>query len=210
MRALQWAASILAVLAMIFLPALTAKSPLTSPRQWTIGTLGAEAVHLATGPRQPGRPSLKEIIHKAQALNQEFGGRGASPRLRRAITLAALIPVAAVIAGLCALLSLLWLALRIGWLYWLDALIGLIACAYAIIAGWLLTRAAQSEMKHLLSRLQHGLGGLLHGLSLRLPPQLQSSVGVVPEVGLYVLGLLFVAMLILPRPRAGSRASQRR
>lgn len=205
MRALRWTASILALLAMIFLPALTAEAPLTTPRQWTIGQLATEAVHSATAPRQPGRPSLREIIHKAQQLNREFGGGPPSPRLQRTITLAALIPLAAVSAGLCALLSFLWLALRLGWLYWLDALIGLLSCAYAILASWLLTRAAQAEITRLLAHLQHGLSGLLRGLSLKLPPQLQSSVGVHPEVGLYILGLLFLAMLILPHPRRGSR-----
>lgn len=186
---------------MIFLPALTAEAPLTTPRQWTIGQLATEAVHIATAPRQPGRPSLREIIHKAQQLNQEFGGGPPSPRLQRAITLAALIPLAAVIAGLCALLSFLWLALRVGWLYWLDALVGLLSCAYAIIASWLLTRAAQAEIARLLAHLQHGLSGLLRGLSLKLPPQLQGSVGVHAEVGLYILGLLFLAMLVLPHPQ---------
>ncbi|MGH9466921.1 MAG: hypothetical protein ACRD1Y_06160 [Terriglobales bacterium] len=198
--------SVIAILAALFLPALSAVAPFTHAREWTIGQLGAEAVHsfhnrhAASQKPETGRPGLHEILNRAEALQREFGGRPPSPGLRRAITLAALIPVAAVVAGICAVLSLLWLALRLRWIYLAGAIVGLLGCVYAVIASRLLTRAAQAEVAHLLARAQHGLAGLLHGLGIQaqLPHQLSTALGIAPEAGLFVLGLMFIAMLLMP------------
>lgn len=198
MRPLRWFASILAVAAMIFLPALSATAPLLGAREWTVGQLGVEAVRAVSAKPKPGQPSLRDVLHQAQALQQQFGGRSASPRTRRALALAALIPVAAIVAGLCAILSLVWLGLRWRWVYWAGAGVGVLACIYAIIAARVLNAAAAAQV----ARLQHSISGLLGRLGLAGHAQVQISLGVTPEIGLYVLGVLFVAMLVVP---AGSR-----
>ncbi len=186
----------LAVLAVILLPALRAQAPLVTAREWTVGQLGAEAVHAVRAQPKPGQPSLRDIVRQAQTLARLFGGGKTSPELQRALTLGALVPLAAIVAGLCALLSLLWLGLRWRWVYLADAIAGLAACAYAIVASRALTHVAQAD----LTRAQQGLPGLLHRFGLKIDAPAPLAIGLVPEIGLYVIGVLFIAMLLLPLP----------
>ncbi|MGH9476104.1 MAG: hypothetical protein ACRD1C_07200 [Terriglobales bacterium] len=232
MRPLRWFASILAVLALALLPALSAEAPLLGAREWTVGQLALEAVRAATAKPKPGQLSLRDIIHQAQSLQREFGGTNPSPTTQRALALAALVPLAAIVAGVCAILSLLWLVLEqihprgstaegsacgfdirkkrerlpearytnasfaLKWrrAYCANAIVGLAASAYAIVASRMLNAAAQAQV----ARAQHSLSSLLGRLGLHASAQVQIAVGVAPEIGLYVLGGLFIAMLVIP------------
>ena len=199
---LRWLAPAVAVGAVFLLPALRLSLPMLAPAQWTVAELAAETVPRAE--RSPGNaqaPSLRALLRQAQALRREWSPGPASNRngLTLGLALAALIPVMAILAGLCALLSLLWQAWRHPRLGLTTAAAGLAATGYAIGAAWWLTRAMRSEVAQFFARAQHSFGGLLRGLDWNaLQAGLAGPLGVVPQAGLYVLGLAFLAMLVAP------------
>ncbi|HUX67428.1 MAG TPA: hypothetical protein VMV31_08055 [Terriglobales bacterium] len=207
MRWLRWLAPAVAVGAVFLLPALRLTLPLVAPAQWTVAELAEEAVRATPGRAQPGggpSPSLRALLRQAQALRRQWspsppaGGAGAD-ELTLGLALAALIPVMAVLAGLCALLSLLWQGWRHPRLGLFTAGVGLAATGYALGAAWWLTRALQAEVAQFFARAQHSFGGLLRGLDWKaLQAGLGGPLGVVPQAGLYVLALAFVAMLVAP------------
>lgn len=214
-KVLAWIAALLALLAMLFLPALRASAPLTTPAEWTIGQLAVELGRASSQASQPSgqrRPALRPLLQRAEDTIREFGGNGNNAtrrRLETALALGALIPIAALLAGLCALLGLLFTAWPVRWAHRLAAAAGVAASAYAIGASWWLTRTAQTAADALVANLQHRLGGLLGGLNLDgLGRQTRAAIGLWPEAGLFVLLLAFTAMLVLPPPhRRRSRPS---
>lgn len=200
-KTLRWAGPILAVCAILFLPALRASAPLLPSAQWTVAELGVEAAR-ATRPGTPGtdaKPSLRTVLRRAQALRQEFGdNRAASPQLGEALVLAAAIPATAILAGLCGFLCLLFQAFgRPRWLLG-SALVGLAGTVYAIGASWWLTHAARLEVGRLMQQAQHSLGGLLGGLDWKsLQSGIATPLGLAPEAGLYLLAIAFLLIVVM-------------
>ncbi|MGH9519014.1 MAG: hypothetical protein ACRD2D_05165, partial [Terriglobales bacterium] len=132
-------------------------------------------------------------------------GGGAPSRQRSsveiALALAALIPVAALLAGLGAILTLLFTIVRWRKLQLAAAILGIATSGYAIAASLWLTRAAQAAARSGLASAATKLGHLLGGLHL---PSLEAAVtqlGVQPEVGLYVVLLSLIAVLFIPMAR---------
>lgn len=208
-------ASLLAVVVTVAVPALRATAPLIAPAQWTIADLAVEAAraaipHAASGQGTPGGPpaNLQRGLDQARALWHEFHGRSAatSPAAQRrmdaALAAAALIPVLAIVAGLCALLSLLFVWWRRGrWLVG-AAIAGAVASAYVIAASWWLTHMVRTELTQVMGTVQQRWGGLITALGGHtLTATLTSAFGLEPQAGLYVLLLAFVAMLVLPDDR---------
>lgn len=194
-------------------PALRATAPLTAPAQWTIADLAAGAVHAATHrPAPAGQPdTLNDWLGQARSLWRQFHG-AASPagqrRMSAALALAALIPVLAIVAGLCALLSLLFVLWpRRRWLIG-AAMVGAASSAYVIAASWWLTHMVRAELTQAFAVAQQRWGGLIAALAgggssggNALTAALTTSLGLEPQAGLYVLLLAFVAMLLLPEGR---------
>ncbi|HVA65282.1 MAG TPA: hypothetical protein VNF74_16290 [Terriglobales bacterium] len=202
MRWLRWLAPAVAVAAVFLLPALRLAVPLLAPAQWTVAELAAETVRARSAqPAKASQPSLRSLLRQAQGLQREWSPGPASNRngLTLGLALAALIPVMAILAGLCALLSLLWQAWRHPRLALTTAAVGLAATGYAVGAAWWLTRALRIEVAQFFARAQHSFGGLLRGLDWNaLQAGLAGPLGVVPQAGLYVLALAFLAMLVAP------------
>lgn len=204
MGLLRWVAPVVALAAALWLPALRVSAPVVGTADWTVAQLGAEAARAAHPPAeaQDSRPSLRSLLRQVESLRQEFGGRGQNARgLDWALALAGLIPVMALLAGLCALLALVWQGWRHPRLGQGTAVIGLLAAAYAIGASWLLTRTLQAEVAGLFERAQHSLGGLLRGLDLHSLQAGLGPLGVEPQAGLYVMELAFLAILLWPSDR---------
>lgn len=205
-RLLHWIAPVLAVVAVLLLPALQGTLPFTPPAEWTIAQLGAELVHPGSTGTNTGaqHQDFRELLHQARQLQQELGG-GAPSRQRRsveiALALAALIPVAALLAGLGAILSLLFTIVRWRKLQVAAAILGIVTSAYAIAASLWLTRAAHAAARSGLASAETKLGRLLGGLHLpSLEPAIE-KLGVWPEAGLSVVLLALIAVLVIPPPR---------
>ncbi|MGH9482658.1 MAG: hypothetical protein ACRD1L_11275 [Terriglobales bacterium] len=203
MRWLRWGGPVLALAAVLFLPALQVSAPLLEPVQWSVADLGMQAVRAAHA--QPGSnpqsPSLSTMLRQARGLWQQFGGHaaGGGRNLGLALALAALIPAMALAAGLCALLSWAWLAVRWRRAYAINAGVGLAAGAYSSVASWWLTRLLHGEEVRLLARAQHSLGDLLGAqLARGVHAALAAPFGLTPQAGLFVLLLAFAVMLIWP------------
>lgn len=194
MPALKWISPIIALLAVLLLPAIEVAAPLVAPQGWTIAQVATAAV------RPQSRRSLQDAIHRLRDLERQFGARP-SPALQRALWIAGAIPAALLLAGAAAVLSFLWLLL--GWRRALiaDAVVGLAACTYALIASWWLTRVAQTAATQLLGRAQQGApGGLLSQLGVKPLPQFAGQLAISPQAGLWVLLLALAATLIRPHP----------
>src|SRR5690348_8424827 len=101
-------APVLAVVAVFAVPALRATAPLAPPARWTIASLGAGAARAASHGGQSS--DLHRWLDDARSLWRQFHGPnpGAQHAMARALTLAALIPVLAIVAGVCAILSLIF------------------------------------------------------------------------------------------------------
>ncbi|MGH9393884.1 MAG: hypothetical protein ACRD1E_06915 [Terriglobales bacterium] len=211
MKWLRWLAPAVATAAVFLLPALQAAAPFGASASWSVAGLGSEVVQAARPqPGSGGQSSLRGLLQQVRSLRQEFGGGSeeTNTALRRALALAALIPLAALLAGICALAALAATAGQRPRVVLGCAGVGLAASLYAIAASWWLTHAARLEVARALSRAQHSLGGLLGGLAAgpdwkSMSAGLSASLGVFPQAGLYVLGLAFLAVLILPAPSAG-------
>ncbi|HEY7837909.1 MAG TPA: hypothetical protein VIC54_04875 [Terriglobales bacterium] len=210
-----WTTLIAAILALVVaatVPALRATAPLTAPAQWTIADLAAGAVRAATRrPAPAGQPdTLNHWLGQARSLWRQFhntASAGAQRRMSVALALAAMIPVLAIVAGVCAVLSLIFvLWRRRRWLMG-TALVGAASSAYVITASWWVTHLARTELTQALAAVQQRWGGLIaalaggssggHALTAALP----ASLGLEPQAGLYVLLLAFLAMLLLPEGR---------
>jgi len=210
-------AAILAVVVAATVPALRAVAPLTAPAQWTIADLAAGAVraaihHSANDGENGGQPeTLNHWLGQARSLWRQFhntASAGAQRRMSVALALAAMIPVLAIVAGVCAVLSLIFvLWRRRRWLMG-TALVGAASSAYVITASWWVTHLARSELTQALAAVQQRWGGLIaalagggnsggHALTAALP----AALGLEPQAGLYVLLLAFLAMLLLPEGR---------
>lgn len=196
-------AALLAVVVVVAIPALRASAPLTAPAQWTIADLATGAARALTRRSGPNRPpaALNHWLEEARSLGREFHGAspGAQRRLDMALALAALIPVLAIAAGLCAGLSLilaLWRRQR-----WLagPAIVGAVSTSYVIAASWWLTRMVHTELTQVAAGVQQRWGGLITALGGHtLTAALTTPLGLEPQAGLYVLLLAFLAMLVLP------------
>ncbi|HET9785212.1 MAG TPA: hypothetical protein VFP94_09695 [Terriglobales bacterium] len=193
MPVLKWIAPIVALLAVLLLPAIEATAPLAAPQGWTIAQVATAAV------RPQSRHSLQDAIHRVRDLEPQFNLRP-SPAQRRALWIAGAIPVALLLAGAAALLSFLWLLL--GWRRALiaNAALGCAACVYSLIAAWWLTRVVQTAAAQLLESAQQGpLGGVLSQLGVKPLPQFAAQFALSPQAALWVLLLAFLAMLVWPR-----------
>ena len=205
MRWLRWAAPAVAVAAVFFLPALEASAPFSPAQSWSIAGLAGEITQAASTRAGNGAgdspTSLRGLLQQARALRQQWPGGSPQGKaaLDHAIELALLIPIAALLAGICALLSFLATALGRKLLLHASAILGLLGSLYAIAASWWLTRTARNAVDQALSRAQHSFGGILNGLDWkRLQSGLTSPLGLAPQVGLFVLALAFLAVLIAP------------
>jgi hypothetical protein len=210
-RFLAYLAPAVAVAALFFLPALRLVLPLLPPAQWTVAGMAGDALHLAH-PGEPGQPAranppdLATLLRQAQAMQRQFGGN-ANPKLKAGFAAAALIPPAALLAGLFALLSWAWLLL--GWRVagLINALCGAAATLYAIAASAWMTALARAAATQAMANMQRNLSGIMRTLDwAKLGRQLTGNIGLVSQPGLYVLLLAFVAILLVPPPgkRAGA------
>lgn len=197
-------APVLAVVMVFAVPALRATAPLARPAQWTIASLGAGAARAASH-RGQSSSDLHRWLDEARSLWQQFHGAkpGAQHAMTRALTLAALIPVLAIVAGICAILSLIFqLWYRPGWFRG-AAIAGLASSAYVIAASWWLTHMMRTGLAEVIASFQQRWGGLIAALGgHNLTAALSTPLGLVPQAGLYVLFLAFIAMLVLPGRRA--------
>lgn len=199
MPAFKWIAPIVAVLAVLLLPAMEATAPLVAPQGWTIAQVATAAV------RPQSRRSLQDAIRRVRDLEGQFGARP-SPAQQRALWIAGAIPAALLLAGGAALLSFPWLLL--GWRRALiaNAAVGGAGCGYSLIAARWLTRVVQTTAAQLLGRAQQGaLSGVLSQLGVKPLPQFAGQFAVSAQAGLWVLLLAFLAMLVWPgtNDRAG-------
>lgn len=201
-------APILALIAIFFLPALRASAPMAVPQQWTVAGLSADAFHSAFNRQDQNSPSLSSILRQAKRLRSEVGrARPVSGKWKLALVLAGLIPLAAVLAGICGGLSFLFALARWRRALQVVAVVGLTASLYAIGASWWMTRAARSDLQQLLAGVQQHYGAVLAAiLGSRGLAQLEHGflqpLGLLPQAGLFVLALAFVAMLLLPTPQS--------
>lgn len=205
-RWLHWIAPLLAVAAVFALPALQATVPFAPSAEWTIGQLGLELVrpiaNASSGNTQ--KPDYREMLRQARQLQQELGGRISPPQQRgmtTALALAGLIPVAALVAGLAAILCLLLALARLRKLEIAAALTGVVASAYAVAASLWLTHAAQAAARAGVASAESKLGRLLGGLHLPALATAVQRLGIRPEAGLYVLLLALLAAVALPATR---------
>lgn len=184
-RTWKWLVAALAALTAFTLPALQLTVPLVPAHSWTIFQLAASAAQLARHRQtpQPGDVNLGSTLQQARRLLQSVTHKQGAAGLKRALALAAAIPAAALLAGVCALLSLLAVGLARAWIERWIAAIGLAAAAYAVGASWWLTHQV-----HVLLTPWLGLSALVSGFALE------------PEAAPYVLILLFAAMLLWPAP----------
>lgn len=206
-RWLHWLAPLLAVAAVAMLPALQARVPFAPPAEWTIGQLGMELVRQTsqgTGDNNQ-RPNFREMLRQARQWQQEFGGRTSSRQQRgveTGLALAGLIPVAALVAGLAAILCLLLAVARLRKLEIAAAIAGVGASAYAVGASLWLTRVAQAAARAGVSSAESKLGQIFGGLHLPGLAAAVEQLGVRPEAGLYVVLLALLAVLVIPARRA--------
>src|SRR6185437_10178252 len=190
MRLLRWIMPLVATLALIALPALDFSAPLVASSSWSVA-------QLATG---SANRDFQKVVRQGKALRDEFGG-SAKPDsgLNRALLLVALTPAMALVAGLAALLSWLWMAWGKARVYTINALIGLAATAYVVGASWWLTHAAREAVAQALAKAQGQFGGLLGHVDWKsFQSGLAATLGLTPGPGLYVLFLVFLAMLAWP------------
>lgn len=183
-RTWEWVVAVLAALAVFTLPALQLSAPLVPARSWTIAELAASAAR-ASGRHRPGQgdAGLAARLRQARDLLQAVTGKRHSSGLERALGWAAAIPLAALLAGACALLSLL--AVGVAWRRvqrWVAG-IGLAAAAYTVGASWWLTHQAHALLAQWIG-----------------PSTLVGQFALQPEAAAYVLVLLFAAMLLWPAP----------
>lgn len=191
MRLLRWIAPLLATLALFALPAIEFSAPLVQASSWSVAQLG---ISLAQG-----HSKFADTLHHAESLRQQFGGPSAGSGMHWPLVMGALIPISALVAGLATLLSWLWTAWAKPGVYYINAIVGLAASAYAIGASWWLTHAARLEVARGLAKAQANFGGALGKIDWKgLTSGLTGQVGVTPDVGLYVLFLIFLAMLVWP------------
>lgn len=196
----RWVAPVLAVVAVFLLPALRVTVPLLPSSEWTIAGLGAQIGRSAAAPSN-GQPALRERLRQMEDVRRELAGPAARPDhgLEVALALAALIPLTALLAGLCALASLGLAPAR--WRRWrlTVAWTGVFSTGYAIAASEWLTHVVHAQLAQWWTRAQHGLGGLLQSLHLQTTAaQWINQVRLDPEIGLYLLCLVFLAMLLAP------------
>lgn len=196
---------VLAVAMVFAVPALRATAPLTRPVQWTVAELATTTVRAATRGSPGSSPDLRRWLDEARTLWRQF--HGSSPSSQRgmawALAAAALIPVLAIVAGLCALLSLIFqLWARRLWLRG-AAIAGVFSSAYVIGASCWLTHMVRSGLAEVIAAFQHRWGGLIAALDGNtLTSALSTPLGLLPQAGLYVLLLAFVAILLLPEKQA--------
>ena len=197
---MSWILPLLAVV-VLALPALQLRAPLLASRQWSVADLGREAVGWAPAHPSSHRPELKDILHQAQKLQHQFGGtsRTAGRRLDWALALAALIPVAALLGGICAL-ACLALALLRSWRWLrLPAAVGLVSTCYSALAAVWMTHVARTQAESAAGRAAAQLGSLLGHLNLSATVNsLTQQFALQPSIGLYLLILLFAAMVLWP------------
>ncbi len=201
-RLLRFLGPALAVAALFALPALRLVLPMLPPAQWSVAGMAAEIMPAARSnpPAPPGarQPDLRELLRQARTMQQQFGG-GGDAGLQRGFAAAALIPAAALAAGVLALLSWLWLLL--GWraVAMVNAAGGAAAALYAIGASAWLTHLARAAAAQAMARMQQNLSGIMRTLDWgKLGHELAGNIGLVPEAGLYVLLLAFLAILLAP------------
>ncbi len=207
---LRFLGPVVAVAALFLLPALRLALPLLPSAEWTAAEVGFEVVHgaQAGAPARPGgaaQPDLPSMLRQARDLQRQLGGGGSAP-MNKGFAAAALIPAAALAAGLFALLSWLWLLL--GWrpAAMVNAALGAAASLYAIVASAWLTDLARSAAAQAMARMQQNLSGIMRTLDWsKLGRQLAGNIGLVPQAGLYVLLFAFLAILIAPPPPGARR-----
>jgi hypothetical protein len=215
---LRYLAPAVALAALFLLPALRLALPMLPAAQWTVAGLAAAAVQNAHAPGQglppsTGQPDLGTLLRQARGMEQQFGGRS-NAKLDAGFAAAALIPLAALLAGVLALLSWLWLLL--GWRLagLINAVCGAAATLYAIVASARMTALARSAAADAIAHMQSNLSGIMRTLDwAKLGHQLSGSIGLVPQPGLYVLLLAFAAMVAVPpaqrrrQPLSGGQAA---
>src|SRR6185437_517374 len=193
MKGLRWVAVLVAVAATLVLPAVEARAPVVEAQSWTIGQIGAAVVR----PKQ--RNSLQDAIRRVREAERQIGAQP-SAGMKRAAWVGGAIPAALLVAGAAAVLSWVWLLL--GWRRALaaDAIVGVAACGYALIASWWLTREVQTAAAQVLQQAQQGpLGGFLHQLGVKPLPQWAGQFALAPQAGVWVLLLAFLALLAIPQ-----------
>ncbi|HEY8056826.1 MAG TPA: hypothetical protein VIE13_13045 [Terriglobales bacterium] len=191
MKGLRWVVATVAVAATLVLPAVEARAPMVKAQSWTIGQIGEAVVR----PKQ--RKSLQDAIRRVREAERQIG---ASPGMKRAAWVGGAIPAALLVAGAAAVLSWVWLLL--GWRRALaaNAIVGVVACGYALIASWWLTREVQTAAAQVLQQAQQGpLGGFLHQLGVKPLPQWAGQFALAPQAGVWVLLLAFLALLAIPQ-----------
>ena len=207
MQWLRWAAPVVAAAAVFLLPALQASAPFSPVQRWSVAELAGEIAQAATaGPGRQDQSSatnLRQLLRHARELQQWLPAESQQNRaaLDRALLLALPIPFAVLLAGIAALLSVAATALERRWPLRACAAAGLAASLYAMAASWWMTRTARRAVGQALAQAQHSFGGLPLGLDWnRLQAGLTRPLGLVPQAGLLVLALAFLAMLAAPAP----------
>lgn len=176
-RVVRWLLVALALVALI-LPALVLNVPFVPPQSWSV-------LRVAERYRDHAA-AINHLLQQAQEARAPD---------RAVYRLAVSLPVAAIVAGICALALAALALLRRQRLLAVASWIGLVTTLYTVALAWWLTTAARADLGTALARVQQGLGAA--GWN-PLQASLLTRAGLLPGPGLYLLALAFFATLLLP------------
>lgn len=202
---LRWLAAWVGVGALLA-PALSFSAPGLAA-QWTTVELATAVVPARAQPNAGAgakQPSAAEVLRDIGTLRRQWASWSGQSQasLPWSYRMVVAVPIALLLAGLCALLLLLAIAARWRAVIAPTAAVGLIASGYAIVAAALLTRSLHREIiaAALRAQRQAPLLPLFH-----LGTRLGAAIHVRAEAGAYLMLAAFAALLLLPA--TGARAA---